>query len=81
MVNSGRADAFGRLQLGFGVGARADAQAGAAAAARQLRQRVERLDGAAELIDELAEGDRSDIAAADQAQTGKPLCCIQMSLR
>jgi hypothetical protein len=42
----------------------------AAAAAGQFGQSLERLDGAAELIDELAKGDRPDVAAADQAQAG-----------
>ena len=45
----------------------------AAAAARQLGQGVERRLGAAEVIDQLAEGDRADVLAADQAQAGEPL--------
>ena len=45
----------------------------APAAPRQLGQRRQRLLGAAEVIDELAEGDGADIVAADQPQARQPL--------
>src|SRR5690606_34857010 len=43
------------------------------AAAGEFRQHFQRRLGAAEMIDEFAEGDRTDIVAADQPQPGDPL--------
>ena len=62
----------GKLGLGLGLGAEADV-VNAAAAAREHRQGVDGGLGAAELVDERAEGRRTDILAADQPEPGKPL--------
>ena len=44
-----------------------------AAALGEARAGVERRRGAAEAVDQVAEGDRADVLAADQAQPGEPL--------
>ena len=49
--------------------------------ARQLGQRVQRLLRAAEMIDELAERDRADVVAADQAQARQALRGVERRLR
>ena len=57
---------------------RADARrAGGAAAAGERRQRIERGARAAVIIDQIAEGARADIVAADQAQPVEPLLLAQ----
>jgi hypothetical protein len=66
-------DALGGLKLGLGLSLGEHADREAAAAARQGRQGVERCLGAAELIDQGAEGCRADILAADQPEPAQPL--------
>src|SRR5581483_3571409 len=75
------ADAVRRLELGRRLRLRADAYRLAAAAARQLRQRRQGRLGAAEVVDELAEGDGPDVVAADQPQARQPLGGIERRLR
>ena len=60
------ADPVCGLELGLGRLARADADRLPAAAPRQLGERCQRRLRPAEVIDELAEGDRADVVAADQ---------------
>ena len=66
----------GELGLGFGLAAEADVVS-AAAAARQHRQRIDGGLGAAELVDQRAEGGRPDILAADQAEPGEALTTVE----
>ena len=75
------AGAFGGLKLGLGLSLGEDADRGAAAAARQGRQGVERRLGAAELIDQRAEGRRADILAADQPEPAQALAVAQLDRR
>ena len=61
--------------LGFGRGAEADV--GASAAPRKKRQRVDRGLGAAEFIDQSAEGGGPDILASDQPEPGDALMMVE----
>jgi len=70
--------AVGSLKLGLGLSLGENPDRGAAAAAGQGGQRVERRLGAAELIDERAEGCRADILAADQPEPAQPLAVAQL---
>jgi len=76
-----RADPVGGLELGPGVRLGTDADRLPPAAPRQLRQRRQRGLGPAEVIDELAKGDRADVVAADQAQAGRALGSVERRLR
>ena len=75
-----RPGAVGSLKLGVSLAFREDTDRGAAAATRQRRQRSESSLGAAELIDQGAEGGRSDILAADQPEPAPALAVAQLDL-
>ena len=60
------AGGFDRRQFAFGLGLVDDADAPAATLG-QLRGGGDRRLGAAEMVDQFAEGDRADVLAADQA--------------
>ena len=70
----------GGFKLGVSLGFREDTDRGAAAATRQRRQSSESSLGAAELIDQGAEGGRSDILAADQPEPAPALTIAQLDL-
>jgi hypothetical protein len=73
-ADEGGAVPVGDLQFAFRLALAGDADgAGRTTAAREFRQHVQRRLGAAAMIDKLAEGDRPDIVAADEAQPGDPL--------
>ena len=71
----------GSLEFGPRLRLRADAYRLAAAAVREVRQRCQCRPGAAEVIDELAEGDGTDMIAADKAQARQALGGIERRLR
>ena len=62
-----------RGELPLGLLARADAGSGCAAATGKRRQCIECGTGAAEVIDQITEGARTDIVAADEPQPVDPL--------
>ena len=66
------------FKLGLGLSFGEDTDRGAAAAAGQRRQGSERRLGAAELIDQCAEGCRTDILAADQPEPAQALAVAQL---
>ncbi len=74
------AGAVGSLELGVSLALREDTNRGAAAATRRRRQGSEGSLGAAELIDQGAEGGRSDILAADQPEPAPALTVAQLDL-
>ena len=75
--NEACAEALGRRELGLGFGFGAEADVGASAAPRQKRQRVDRGLGAAEFIDQSAEGGGPDILASDQPEPGDALMMVE----
>ena len=70
--------AVGSFKLGVSLALREDADRGAAAATRQRRQGSEGSLGAAELIDQGAEGGWPDILAADQPEPAPALAVAQL---
>ena len=72
--------AVGSFKLGVSLAFREDTNRGAAAATRQRRQGSERSLGATELIDQSAEGGRSDILTADQPEPAPALTVAQLDL-
>ena len=69
-----RAEPRHRRHLVFGFGEACDAgRPGRSAAARETWERVERRFRRAEMIDQVAERDRSDVVAADETKPGQPL--------
>lgn len=74
-----RARFGGGLELGLGAVLRTDLEA-LATAAHEVRERVERLTRAAEVIDQFAECDRADVLGPDQAQARQPLRVVEFGL-
>ena len=72
--------AIGSFKLGVSLAFREDTNRGAAAATRQRRQGSKGGLGAAELIDQSAEGRRSDILTANQPEPAPALTVAQLDL-
>ena len=68
----------GSLQFGFGASAWANSdRAAAAGTSRQVREGIQGRFGAAEMIDEFAKRDGSDVVRADEAQAGEALGVVE----